>query len=398
MARRKEDQDSKNGSSAPKPGSSRVVVADDAGARPFMRGVMIHSLSRRGVPYEEAYRVANQVRDEIRGRDVVTREELAELAGSLLPGGLPPAEVALAEPIGIADDGEDSIPFSKGVLSQSLLAASIDPTDAFEVAREIELQVRRRGSVEIDRKTLRRLTYSAVSARGGEAAAERYLVWRRFQEPERPVILLLGGPTGAGKTALGVEVAHRLGIARVISTDSIRQIMRIMLSAELSPALHASSYEAWQAIPGGDEFENPVVEGFRDQAQLVAVGVRGLIERAIQERTSLVLDGVSLVPGLMGLESYRDRADIVPMVVVNLNTGSYKDRFAKRRRGGRKKHDYLENLDAILEIQDHFLEIAEERDVMIVDNDDFERSVSAVTRYVIDTLRDRQGLKAADLL
>jgi 2-phosphoglycerate kinase len=322
------------------------------------------------------------------------------MADALLPGGLP-AEVApeLAEPIRIADGGTD-VPFSKGILSQSLLAAAIEPGDAFDAAREIELELRRLGTLEIDRKSLRRLTYEIVSASLGAAVGERYLVWRRFQDPERPVILLLGGPTGAGKTALAVEVAHRLGIARVISTDSIRQIMRIMLSAELAPALHVSSYEAWREVPDATEPDDAaVVAGFRDQAQVVAVGVRGLVERAISENTSLVLDGVSLVPGLMGLDVYRDRADVIMMIVANLDPESYRERFQGRRRGpGHAEHDYLENLDRILAIQDHFLEIAEERDVPIVDNEDFDQSVLNIIRYVVETLRDRHGFDASELV
>ena len=36
------------------------------------------------------------------------------------------------------------LPFSKGILSQSLLAAAIEPNDAFDVARDIERDLVRR--------------------------------------------------------------------------------------------------------------------------------------------------------------------------------------------------------------------------------------------------------------
>ena len=54
----------------------------------------------------------------------------------------------------------------------------------------------------------------------GDRVAARYRTWRAFQASERPMILLLAGAAGVGKTALAQEVAHRLGIARVTSTDS----------------------------------------------------------------------------------------------------------------------------------------------------------------------------------
>lgn len=393
MARRKENRGSKGGS------GHRLQVEGSAEPRPFMRGIMIHSLLRRGVPYEEAFEVAQTIRDKIRGRESVTAQELARMAAELLPDGLPPAVPELAEPIRIADAGA-MVPFSKGILSQSLLAAGVDPGDAWEVAREIELELRRRGTLEVGRKRLRRLAYETLCERVGDAAGRDYLIWRRFQEPDRPVILLLGGPTGAGKTSLAVEVAHRLAIPRVMSTDSIRQVMRIMLSSDFAPALHASSYDAWRTIPDAESFEDPVVEGFRDQARIVSVGVRGLIERAIQENTSLILDGVSIVPGLTGRALFADRADLVMMMIVNLGKKSWSGRFEGRRRSPEHQpHDYLENLDAILRIQEHLLELAEqEDDVPVVNNEDFEQSVQTIIRHTAKTLRERHGFDAKELL
>jgi len=133
---------------------------------------------------------------------------------------------------------------------------------------------------------------------------------------------------------------------------------------------------------------------------VVSVGVQGLINRAIQENTSLVLDGVSIVPGLMGRESYIDRADVIMMMVVNLGEKAWEGRFEARRRGPEHgPHDYVANLSAILKIQDHLLELAEQvDDVPVVNNEDFEQAVRTVLRHVSKTLRERHGFDAAELL
>jgi len=246
----------------------RTLIEDPLGRRPFMRGIMVHSLLSRGASFEEAYRAATEIRDKIRGRDVVRREELAEMVESYFggPGGLEEKR-ALPFPPSIRVTGHGSgSPFSKGVLSQSLLAAAVEQNDAFEVAQQIEAELVRRGIREIDRAELRELAAVNLERKLGPRAATRYRVWRAFQTSDRPMILLLAGAAGVGKTSLAQEVAHRLGIARVTSTDAIRQVMRIMLSAELVPAIHASSYDAHRVVAGLERAEDPVVEGFRAQA------------------------------------------------------------------------------------------------------------------------------------
>jgi 2-phosphoglycerate kinase len=378
----------------------RTFVEDPGGRRPFMRGIMIHSLLARGIPFEDAFRTANEVRERVRGRPVVTREALAKAVCEIL------GEAALYEEgrrapraveIVVVGQGR-KLPFSKGILSQSLLAAAIEPNEAFDVAREIEGQLQARGVREIERGVLRRIAFETLAKRIGPRIAERYLVWRRYQEPDRPVILLLGGATGAGKTSLGLEVAHRLGIQRVLSTDSIRQIMRIMLSADLVPAIHRSSYEA--GAPAAAAGEDPVIEGFRAQAATVSVGVRAMMDRAVAESSSMILDGVSIVPGMIDFTAYEQTAHVIFLVVATLSPEAYRNRFASRARDEihRPQHRYVEHLDPILRIQEHFLELADRYNIPIVDNDNFDRSVLSIVRHVTESLRKKVPCDVAELL
>ncbi len=383
------------------PASGRLLVEEDGRRRPFMRGIMVHSLMERGVPFEDAYRAANEIRQRLRGRSLVAKEELAKSLREILgSSAVEDARGRLPDAITVAGHGK-GLPFSKGILSQSLLAAALEPNQAFDVAREIERELVARGIHEkIDRRELRRLSYEILARRAGEQAAERYLVWRRYQEPDKPVVILLGGTSGVGKTSLAVEVAHRLGIARVLSTDSIRQIMRITLSPELVPALHASSYDAHKCLPPAPGPLDPVIEGFYAQAKTVAVGIRASLDRAIAENASLIVDGVSVVPGLLSTAVWADLAYVIFLVVGTLDEDALRNRFAARAIGAQERaaHRYLENFEAICKIQDHFLELAERYDVPIVDNSSFDRSVLLVIRHVTDTLRKRGDFDARDLL
>jgi 2-phosphoglycerate kinase len=361
---------------------------------------MVHSLMARGVSFEDAYSAANQIRQRIGDRQVVQRADIAKAVREILGDGPFQEDRRLPLPVSVTVTGRgEGLPFSKGVLSQSLLAAALDPNDAFDVAREIERELLVRGIRQIERRELRRMTCRAVSREVGPQTAERYLVWRKLQHAERPVIILLGGTAGVGKTSLALEVAHRLGIGRVLSTDSIRQIMRLMLSPELVPAVHGSSYDARRLLGPEALAEDPVIGGFRAQASTVSVGIRASMDRAVAENASMVLDGVSLVPGLIDLDAYAELAEVIFLVVATLDEAAFGSRFATRAVGQRRraKHRYIENLPAILEIQDHLLDVAERFDVPIVDNVSFDRTVLLIIRHVTETLRKREDIGGDEL-
>ncbi len=354
-----------------------------------MRGIMVHSLMARGVPFEDALATAEHVREKIKGRAEVPRAELADFVEEVLGNEYPHQPPMPVPPTLEVVDGSSAEPFSKAILAQSLLAASIEPADAHEVAARIERQLRVDGRRQIDRGDLRSLAHGELEVSYGARTAGRYDVWREFQQPQRPVIILLGGTAGVGKTTIALEVARRLGISRVLSTDAIRQVMRIMLSSDLMPTLHASSFTAHRELPSLAGGEDAVIEGFLAQASAVAVGVRAIIDRAVEENASLVLDGVSLVPGLIDLSSYEGDAHVYFQVVARFDPDAMRAQFAARaeRETNRRPRRYIEGLDEILEIQDYLLEHADHEDVPIIENVSLEGSVLLVIRHVVERLR-----------
>lgn len=383
-------------------GSTGVLVTQGASRRPFMRGILVHSLMSREISFDDALRVAGIVSKEIQDRPDIARSDLAVLVADVVRAELPEAslvDVSAPAPIQVGPS-RGATPFSKGRLSQSLLASAIDPSDAFDAAREIELSLRRRGKTEISRSELRRLSHATLCERFGERTGERYLCWRQYQEPERPVVILVGGTTGAGKTSVALEVALRLGISRVLSTDSIRQVMRTLIPRELVPALHVSSFDAHRELPAAADSESPAVDGFIAQASVMSLGARAMIDRAVEENASLVLDGVPLAPGLVDIEGYKDVADVMMVVVARLDEDAFRSHFASRAERERRRESprYVENLDAILQIQNHILELADHHDIPIIDNVDLDESVRLVIKHVVDTLREKTEIDRGTLL
>jgi 2-phosphoglycerate kinase len=298
----------------------------------------------------------------------------------------------------VRDGHESMTPFSKGVLAMSLQGAGLDPTDSYDVARELEVRLLRAGLREIDRTELRNMVVETIERTHGLRAADRYRIWRKAVEQGKPIFLLLGGSTGTGKTSIAVEVARRLEISRVLGTDSIRQIMRLMFSKDLMPEIHCSTYEVHKVLrPGSAGNRDPVIAGFCEQAQRIAVGVQAMLDRGVEENTSILLEGVNLLPGLIDLDRYRDRAHVISLVVATLDVESYRNRFRIREAKvqDRSAEKYLEHFDAIVAIQNYILAEADHAGLPIIENIRLDDTVLSVTRTVNEALRKSLNPSAA---
>lgn len=289
-------------------------------------------------------------------------------------------------------------PFNQGRLLQSLYPTGLEADQALEVVVAIERSLRLLDTEEVTRDLLRALVHQVLERDFGAEYAARYRVWRAFQNQDvKPLILLLGGTSGVGKSSLAIEVARRLSIARVLSTDAIRDVMRVMISDDLVPTLHVSSFEAHKRLvtavaPGLD----PIIEGFLDQSRTVAVGVRAVIERAIIEGTNTVIDGVSLVPGLYDLAGWRDRAHVVLLLAADQERESLRAHIVARShgRGARASERYLGSFEEIVRIQEALLERAKAFGVEVIDVQDLEDAVRHVVSHVVGGLaasREAQG-------
>ena len=362
---------------------------------PFSRGILTQSLMDIGLDFQEAYRLAIKVRETLKGKETIEKEELARIVEGMLlkecgEDTSRSYRTRKQAPVSIfVQDGDSGFPFSKGILSQSIQAAGLEPNNAYDVARQIEATLTRQKQSKVTYDELKSLTFNALLKNYGKNIAERYLIWRKYSSSDRPVVVLIGGATGAGKSSLSAEVAHRLGTSRVVSTDSLRQIMRIMFSPDLLPVIHSSSYSAWKELdyPFIDKAD-PVIGAFREQVERVTVCIRAMIDRAIEENMHMIIDGVHVVPGFINLKAYKDKAYIIEIVIVVLDKDSYRQRFVIRQDTASRRHfkRYLENIDSIYRIQKYIIEMAEHYNCPILNNIDFEKTVLSIIRRITDSL------------
>ncbi len=296
----------------------------------------------------------------------------------------------MGTPIILVESAGHVAPFSKGILAQSLTAAGIDPEAANRIARNIEAHLISEGRTRVRRTEIRELARQNILALVGEEGAERYITWRQVQHGREPMVILISGATGVGKSTTAAQLAARLGIMHVIGTDAVREVMRKIISPELMPTLHLSSYTAWKAIrtpiaPGEDR----TITGFEEHAKYVLVGVEAVIERALREGLSLILEGVHLVPGFLRRE-IMDRPNVVLVVLTASDEEQHRSRMFMRSESlvtKRPVQSYLDEFPKIRTIQEYLISRAKEEGTIIIESITVEQTVAAVFEEVMKRAR-----------
>ena len=309
----------------------------------------------------------------------------------------PPAETAGKHRHVTVRDGKAGLPYSKGLMATSIMASGLPPVRAHQVAEVIETRLHEAGAESISSADLRELAAGVLEDVIGPRYAQNYRTWQRAQDRNRPLIVLIGGATGVGKSTIATTVASRLGIVRIVSSDAVREVMRGIFTREMMPSLHASSFDvaAHTREPPGDA--DPVIAGFRRQVRSVTVGVTQLIRRAVVEGNDLVIEGAHVVPGFVELPSASE-AIVVPMVVTVDDEQTHRSHFVARSqdtRAQRQHRNYLDFFREIRLIQDYVRALAVEHGVPVVPSYSLDATVSRVTQLVVSVLTDRTDPPAA---
>ena len=220
----------------------------------------------------------------------------------------------------------------------------------------------------------------------GDRYAESFAKWQMVKRLDIPLVILLGGATGVGKSTIATMLASRLGITRVIPTDAVREVMRSMFTAELFPTLHTSSFDAASLVRHPlPRSVDPVIIGFREQASAVTVGIAALIQRAVDEGTDLILEGAHAVPGFLDFARFRGKAVVVPMVVTVDEVELHRSHFLQRSHESRNRpaERYLESFENIRKIHRYIRSLALQHNVAIIPSYNLDATLSQVIDLVV---------------
>ncbi|XP_028791969.1 P-loop NTPase domain-containing protein LPA1 homolog 1-like [Neltuma alba] len=264
----------------------------------------------------------------------------------------------------------------------------------------------------------------------------------RIRERKESVTILLCGTSGCGKSTLSALLGSRLGITTVVSTDSIRHMMRSFVSEKENPLLWASTYHAGEcldpiavaeakarrkakklagvshSVPKGEvtEGDNPkksdgltldvgptntellnpkqmAIEGFKAQSEMVIDSLDRLITAWEERKESVVVEGVHLslnfVMGLM-----KKHPSIIPFMIYITNEDKHLERFAVRAKYmtlDPARNKYVKYIRNIRTIQDYLCKRADKHLVPKINNTNVDKSVAAIHATVFSCLRRREA-------
>ncbi|XP_020599618.1 P-loop NTPase domain-containing protein LPA1-like isoform X2 [Phalaenopsis equestris] len=261
----------------------------------------------------------------------------------------------------------------------------------------------------------------------------------RIREKRESVTVLLCGTSGCGKSTLSALLGSRLGLTTVISTDSIRHMMRSFVDEEQNPLLWASTYHAGEYLDPiavaeakarrkaqklavlsypmvKDEFSEgnsngkadgqiPIrlasvdtiskrqmaIKGFKAQSEMVIDSLDRLITAWENRRESVVVEGVHLslnfVMGLM-----KKHPSIIPFMIYIANEEKHMERFAVRAKYmtlDPAKNKYVKFIKNIRTIQDYLCNRADKHLVPKINNTNVDRSVALIHATIFSCLRRR---------
>lgn len=182
-----------------------------------------------------------------------------------------------------------------------------------------------------------------------------------MEKSRRPKLLLLAGVNGVGKSTLSMQIAESLKIKRVVSTDSIREVLRSNIDPLESPELHRSSFSI-------GKHKHPVSD-WEDCCNVVLEGINSIINKSRREGVDLILEGVHLKPNNQIIRKWEEEGGVAIGIILHVhNEENHKEMLVLREKETWRNVDrYLSSFDNIRSIQNGILDVGRPQNWKTID-------------------------------
>ena len=196
-----------------------------------------------------------------------------------------------------------------------------------------------------------------------------------METSRRPKLLLLAGVNGVGKSTLSMQIAEFLKIKRVVSTDSIREVLRSNIDSIESPELHRSTFSV-------GKHKHPISD-WEDCCNDVKEGVNSIINKSRREGLDLILEGVHLKPDNEIIRAWKEEGGVAIGVILYVHNEENHKRMiiSREKETWRHAERYLNSFDKIRSIQTGILDMCKPLNWKTIDLSTGVDAVNEITHW-----------------
>jgi 2-phosphoglycerate kinase len=215
-----------------------------------------------------------------------------------------------------------------------------------------------------------------------------YLNIPRFKDLRKPTIVFIHGGAGVGKSTIGNVISKKLGIPTYFRATITRAVMRHFIPRHLYPEVHRSSYQG-----------RPTIEGFYEQSFRISRAIEAVLDRAIKENTSVMIESGVLLPGTLS-SRYYERANIVEILLAApQNKITHRRMLVGSVSLGKDKNKRLNNFHPIRLIDFVMKKLAKDRKITVIEHKDMMDIISDIMVRTLNPYTDRWfGMMREDII
>ncbi len=287
---------------------------------------------------------------------------------------------------------DGKVRFSRTLLARSLVPVGLNFHDAHYIAEKIRADIKKERITEINSRQIIELAKKELK-KINPKLEKRYSIWRELKYT-KPLIILIGGGTGVGTSTISTELANLLNITKVIGTDSIREIMRSTIPKNIAPDIHTSTYNAWELYKNIPSKKTSILHGYYNQVRKVSFGVNAMINRALRENESIIIEGVHVFPGMF--ENHENTFEIFLDIK---NKKIHKTRFYRRAgvNSLRPASRYLKYFNEIRTIRKFIINKVKKKKIPIIESTEVQETLNKVISQLQMNFEKRKKRNSKDL-
>ena len=274
------------------------------------------------------------------------------------------------------------IPYSVGYLAESLLVLGLSLEEAYNYAHRISDFLLAKKIQRIATDELINLVIQEFS-QSNHSYALRAQFLRDDLRALKPLVVILGGVTGIGKSTVSLLISKRFHMDSIMGGDFVREVFRSAINPKLMPTIHCSSYQVGEilGLSISRRLQRHII-GFEEQARKVMVGIEAMIAQVLGERQSILIEGVHGIPYLLKGE-YQNSSDVVPILLTLEDEELHYNRLAKREVTYPKRpRGHLKFFERIRSIQEYLAERCRELGFPVIDLSNEEKAMYLITEAI----------------